>query len=78
MSRKNMVEYARKYATKAKGLASEVRYHRVEVTNDNICRRVLTDLLPTLIFVDEGFALGNKSSLDKLDIDLVIAKELKI
>ena len=47
-----MREYAR-----AKGLASAVKYHGLDVSDIEICRRILKGLSPVLHFVREGFAL---------------------
>lgn len=63
--------------TRAKGLSTDVKYHKVKVTVKQICRRILRGLLFTLIFVRESFALEDGFSLNELERALVKAEELK-
>lgn len=39
-------ESAREYVARAKGLAGTVRYHGIDVTDEEICRHILTGLPP--------------------------------
>lgn len=50
-------ESACEYVARVKGLASVVKYHGVEVTNEEICRRILKGLPPALHFVREALRI---------------------
>jgi len=50
-------ESVRENVARAKGLANDVRYSKLEVANGDICHRILTSLLPIFKFVIEGFSL---------------------
>lgn len=60
-------ELAREYFDRAKDPANEVRYHWVEVTEEEICGWILTGLSPALNFVHEGVALRIGYYLLELD-----------
>lgn len=66
----------RNYAARAKGLVIEVKYHVVEVADNEDYSRILTGLPPTLNFVHERFALCYKHPIDGLERALVKAEEL--
>lgn len=67
----------REYVARAEGLASAVRYHRVDVADGGICCRILTGLLPELSFAREGFAFRIGCSLAEPEQALVNVEELK-
>lgn len=66
-------EPAREYLARAKGLANEVKCHKVEVANEEICYRILNGLAPTFNFVREGFVPRDKFASDEHKRTLVKA-----
>lgn len=50
-------ESAREYVARAKELVNAVRYHNVEMEDEEICRRILTVVPPDYHFVRKGFAI---------------------
>ena len=50
-------EPAREYITRAKGLAAAVRYHGIDVTDEQLANRILTGLPSHMRFVREGLAI---------------------
>lgn len=50
-------ESVREFVARAKRLASAVKYYRLEVPDEEICRRIRKGLLPTLHLVFEAFTL---------------------
>lgn len=71
----NASESAREYVARTNGLANAVRYHEIEVEDEEICHRILTSLPPDYDFVRNGFAIQNKFSLESLEHGLVNAEE---
>lgn len=59
-------ESAHEYVARTIGMANYVRYHKVEITDDEICRCIPTGLLTMLNFVRGSFTPRDKHSLDKL------------
>lgn len=66
-------EPAREYIARVKGLTNAVKYHRVELANIKVCRRMLNGLPSALNFVREGFALKAGYSLIELERALINA-----
>ena len=64
-------EFAREYLARAKGSATAVRYHGIAVNDEEICRRILTDLPPHMHFIREGFVLRMDFPVVKLEHALV-------
>jgi len=48
---------ARENSTRAKGLAAAVRYHGVDITEEQYVNLILTGVPPHMHFLREGFAL---------------------
>ena len=69
-------ESAREYITRAKGLATTVRYQGTEVTERQLGNRILTGLPSHMRFVREGFALKLEFSVAELEHALIKAEEL--
>lgn len=62
--------------TRAKGLATEVKYHKVEVADEDTFHRILTGL-PPCSTLSVKVVLRDKVSLDELKRALVKREELK-
>ena len=60
-------ESAREYITRAKGLAAAVRYHGIDLMDEQLRNRVLTGLPPHMHFVREGFTIRMNFSIAKLE-----------
>ena len=71
-------ESMKKYITRAKSLALNVQYHDVEVTDQEISRRVLNGLPPPYAPEKRNFALKTDFSLAELEGGLVRVKELNM
>ena len=64
------------YIARAKSLALNVKYHDIEVTDQEISRRVLNGLLPSYAPEKRNFALKTDFSLAELEGGLVRVEEL--
>lgn len=70
--------FAREYVAWAKSLGSTVKHHEIEVTDEEICCRILTGLPRALHFVCGGLVvLGIGFSMSKLEQALVNVEKLQ-
>ena len=69
-------ESMKEYIARAKSLALNVQYHDVEVTDQEISRRVLNGLPPPYAPEKKNFALKTDFSLAELEGGLVRVEEL--
>ena len=69
-------ESMKEYIARAKSLALNVQYHDVEVTDQEISRKVLNGLRPPYAPEKRKFALKTDFSLAELEGDLVRVEEL--
>ena len=69
-------ESMKEYIARAKSLALNVKYHNVEVTDQEISRRVLNGLPPSYAPEKRNFALKTDFSLAELEGGLVRVEEL--
>ena len=64
-------EPARECITRAKGLAAAVRYHGIDVTDEQLGNRILTGLPSHMRFVREGFAIKLKFSVAVMEYAVI-------
>ena len=69
-------ESMKEYIARAKFLALNIKYHDVDVTDQNISRRVLNGLPPSYVPEKRNFALKTDFSLAELEGGLVHVEEL--
>ena len=72
----NDEEPMKEYIARAKSLAFNIKYHNVEVTNQEISRRVLNGLPPSYAPEKRNFALKTDFSLAELEGGLVRVEKL--
>ena len=72
----NDAESMKDYSARAKSLALNVKYHDIEVSGNDISRRVLNGLPPSYASEKRNFALKTDFSLAELVGDLVRVEEL--
>lgn len=64
-------ESARECITRAKGLATAVRYHSIDVTDEQVGKQILPGLPPYMHFVREGLVLRLGFSVVELEYAIV-------
>ena len=72
----NNAELMKEYISRAKSLALNVQYHDIDVTEQEISRRVLNGLPPACAPEKRNFALETDLSLSDLEGGLVRVEEL--
>ena len=72
----NDAETMKEYTARAKSLALNVQYHDIEVSEQEISRRVLNGLLPSYAPEKRNFALKTNFTLAELEGGLVRVEEL--
>ena len=70
-------ESMKEYIARAKSLALNIKYHDVEVTDQEISHRLLNGLPPLYAPEKRNFALKTDFSLAELEGDVVRVEELK-
>ena len=72
----NDAETMKEYIARAKSLALNVQYHDIEVSEQEISRRVVNGLPPSYALEKRNFALKTDFTLAELEGDLVRVEEL--